>query len=296
MTTETILEVKPNKTIIPLTFDRAFICVFNKEKNISILEHFISTYLKLPLEKVKGHLKLLSRDLELDHKQERQKQIDILLDLDGRKINIELNNNNTAGILERNIVFASKIHGRQLKKSDNDYSKIEQTIQINLNNFSCNETNLIESYYLTNEEGKRLSEKLRIDFVDIAKATKKRYNESEEELARWLRILTSTTLEELERELGEDLMDNDSKDKLLEEVERYSEDDEMIAMYSYYTKEELEKNTMLIEAKQEGIKEGKIEGIKERNVEIAKSMLNKGMDITTISEITGLTKEEIEKL
>ena len=54
------------------------------------------------------------------------------------------------------------------------------------------------------------------------------------------------------------------------------------------TLEELEHNTMLIEAKQESIKE--------RNIEIAKSMLNKGMDITTISEITGLTKEEIEKL
>jgi len=283
-----MLEVKQNKKVIPLTFDRAFICVFNKKQNISILEHFISTYLRLPLKKIKGNLKLLSRDLDLDYKKERQKQIDILLDLDGRKINIELNNNESTGIIERNIIFASKVHGRQLKKGDNTYSHIEQTIQINLNNFSCNKNSLVESYYLTNKNGEILSEKLRIDFVDIEKAAKFDYNDSEEELARWLRLLTSTTIGELEREIGEDLMDNDSKDKLLEEVERYSEDDEMIAMYSYYTKEELERNTMIDEAEQKGINQ--------RNIEIAKAMLNKNVDIDFISEITGLTKEEIDKL
>ena len=48
-------------------------------------------------------------DLDLDYKKERQKQIDILLDLDGRKINIELNNNESTGIIERNIIFASKV-------------------------------------------------------------------------------------------------------------------------------------------------------------------------------------------
>ena len=43
-------------------------------------------------------------------------------------------------------------------------------------------------------------------------------------------------------------------------------------------------------------KEGREEGRKEANIEIAKKLLKKGMSIEEIVEITGLTKEEIEKL
>jgi len=46
--------------------------------------------------------------------------------------------------------------------------------------------------------------------------------------------------------------------------------------------------------------EGKIEGIeqgsRQEKLEIAKNMLVKGTDIEYISEVTGLTKKEIEKL
>jgi predicted transposase/invertase (TIGR01784 family) len=41
---------------------------------------------------------------------------------------------------------------------------------------------------------------------------------------------------------------------------------------------------------------GKMEGKKERNIEIAKLSLSQGLDINTISIITGLTIEEIQKL
>ncbi|MCG8573049.1 MAG: hypothetical protein MJB14_23195, partial [Spirochaetes bacterium] len=38
------------------------------------------------------------------------------------------------------------------------------------------------------------------------------------------------------------------------------------------------------------------EGKQEANIEAAKKMLKKGMDTDTISEITGLTKDQVEKL
>ena len=44
------------KNIIPLNFDMVFTTIFNKEKNISILEHFLSCYLELPYESVRGNL------------------------------------------------------------------------------------------------------------------------------------------------------------------------------------------------------------------------------------------------
>ncbi len=54
------------------------------------------------------------------------------------------------------------------------------------------------------------------------------------------------------------------------------------------------------EGKSLGIEEGralgKAEGIKENKIEIARNMLKKKMGIKDISEITGLTEEEIKSL
>ena len=47
------------------------------------------------------------------------------------------------------------------------------------------------------------------------------------------------------------------------------------------------------EGKKAGIKEGMKEGKKEGRIDVAKNMLNKNFPITTIVEITGLSKNEI---
>ena len=48
--------------------------------------------------------------------------------------------------------------------------------------------------------------------------------------------------------------------------------------------------------KEEGLKEGREEGAKQKSFDIAKRMLEKGIDVETISELTGLTEKEISKL
>ena len=52
--------------------------------------------------------------------------------------------------------------------------------------------------------------------------------------------------------------------------------------------------------KEEGLKvgreEGRAEGVKQNSFDIAKRMLQKGIDIETISELTGLTAEEVSRL
>ena len=48
--------------------------------------------------------------------------------------------------------------------------------------------------------------------------------------------------------------------------------------------------------KEEGLKEGREEGAKQKSCDIAERMLEKGIDIETISELTGLTAEEVSRL
>ena len=48
--------------------------------------------------------------------------------------------------------------------------------------------------------------------------------------------------------------------------------------------------------REEGKEEGRAEGAKQKSFDIAKRMLEKGIDIETISELTGLTEKEISEL
>ena len=48
--------------------------------------------------------------------------------------------------------------------------------------------------------------------------------------------------------------------------------------------------------KEEGRKEGREEGAKQKSFDIAKRMLEKGIDIETISELTCLKEKEISEL
>ncbi len=58
--------------------------------------------------------------------------------------------------------------------------------------------------------------------------------------------------------------------------------------------EEMEKlqNTLMNNAREQGLEQGS----KEKQIEIAKNMLNKGIDINLISEVTNLSEKEIETL
>ena len=105
---------------------------------------------------------------------------------------------------------------------------------------------------------------------------------------------------DLIKELGDDLMEKEVQDKLVDTLDTYSQDEEVIALYSAYSKEELEKNTLINEAKrdgiEQGIKQGKIEGINQRNIEIAKKMLKENEPIDKIILYTNLTVKGIEDL
>ena len=101
--------------IIPLCFDYVFTAVFNNPDNIIIIENFLSTYFDVPLNEVKGNVEILPRELPLESKQTANKQIDLLIKLKGELINIELSNKINQDIIDRNIIFASNTHSRNLR-------------------------------------------------------------------------------------------------------------------------------------------------------------------------------------
>ena len=126
------------------------------------------------------------------------------------------------------------------------------------------------------------------------------YTDYRNKLARWCMVLTARTEEEFKKYLGDDLMEKEAKSKLVDETMKYTSDEDVVALYFEKSKEELERNTFIEEARQSGMKQGfengVSEGMKQEKNEIAKNLLEQNVDISIIMSATGLKKEEIENL
>ena len=85
---------------------------------------------------------------------------------------------------------------------------------------------------------------------------------------------------------------NEAIKKAVEKVNELSEDEEMQRIAYLREKAIREENAIY----ERGIEKGIDEGSKKEKEKIAKKMKNKKIDISEIIEITGLSKEEIEKL
>ena len=83
-----------------------------------------------------------------------------------------------------------------------------------------------------------------------------------------------------------------AKDELI----RMSNDDTQRELYEMRAKTLKDKISALNEAERKGMQKGMQKGEKKKALEIAKSMIDMGLDKKTISKTTGLDLSEIEKL
>ena len=125
--------------------------------------------------------------------------------------------------------------------------------------------------------------------IDLEYIENKYYNE--DEITREEKLLLM-----LKEEKREKLKEISKGDKIMKEVykklEELSEDKDLALLYDAKEREEEKRKEELEYAKELGYTSGINEGIEKT----AKNMLNKNMDISIISEITGLSKEEIQKI
>ena len=299
-----MIDIALDRDIIPLTFDIMFTEIFNNDDSLCILEEFVSGYFNYNLNDVRGNLEILSRRLPRENRIDSRKEVDLLLNLNGKKINIEMSNSRSNGVVNRNIVYLCKIHGEQLKYGDDSYSNINESVQIVFNNYDCHDE-LRKTYYLRDSDGNILSQKLRIDIINLEKGKEICYtgNVNEDYLASWCKILTEIKENKL-KDISEQVLSNDSSNVLMKKMNKLSGDDEMVRLYTKLSRREMEFNTYKNEAREEGRAEGRIEGMAEGRTEgraeesrnIALNMLKEAVDINLISKCTGLSIEEIENL
>jgi len=93
-----------------------------------------------------------------------------------------------------------------------------------------------------------------------------------------------------------DMEENENLKEAVEKLDRISKDEKMQRIIELREKAIRDEHAIYAKGVDDGIEEGKAKGAREKQIEIAKSMLKENMDIEMIIKITGLTKQEIEKL
>ena len=273
----------------PPKMDIIFQAIFGEVGSENITKDFLEKILKRKIEKISlDKNPILRREL----KDDKLGVLDIVTELDGKeKCNIEMQLIDKNNIIERMLYYWSKMYTKQIKAGD-DYNKLEKTIVILIADFNIKGLEEVEYHSTwkiieTNSVKKLiLTDKFELDIIELSKI-KGRENEKDQ-LLDWLVFLENPESERVARKMEE----NKNLKEAVEKLDRISEDEKMQRIIEL--REKAIRDEHAIYAK--GLDDGVEKGAREKQIEIAKSMLKENMDIEIIIKITGLTKEEIEKL
>ncbi len=208
-------------------------------------------------------------------------------------INVELNNYNTNVILIRNRNYNYGIMLSMIKSGEDYEEIISNQINLNVHSFK-NITDLINKYeYVNVKNMKKLGYTGAIVHVNLDKVYEISYNKDVDDWTiRTLKLLTSRSIK-YSYELAGDYED---LKEIVKIMEKYSQTIENLIYYDPEKEKEKLERAMIREAEKEGILQGISQGENQKAISIAKKLLSKGTSISEVSEITGLTKDEIENL
>ena len=228
----------------------------------------------------------------------------------GTVVIIEVQLSGNSRFPERILYYWAMNYSKLLKKGE-EYDELTPVISINLLNFNLNKksSNVHSCYMIYDTKNARLlTDHLQIHMIELKKF-KFKDNNLPKDLNCWLGFFTTKNMEAYMSEIVKE------KPIMEEAHKRYNNFIRSRLMMSEYEKKEIyqyDKKIALADERRigmrQGIKKGKLEGIKEgiekgiekgrlaEQISMAIAMKNKNMDINLISEITGLTIEEIEKL
>ncbi len=270
--------------------DFVFKNIFGSEKHPNILISFLNATLK-PKDLI-TEVEIKNTDLNKGYIEDKFSRLDVKATTSNDEIiNIEIQLKNEYNMIKRSLYYWSKLYSEQLNEGE-DYSLLKRTICINILNFKYLKTRMFHSVYRmkeihTNEE---LSDIEEIHFIEIPKLEDG--SDEKDMLVAWIEFLKNPESEKVRSlEMSVDEI-REAKDELI----KMSNDDTQRELYEMRAKTLRDKISALNEAERKGIKKGREEGEKNKAIEIAKSLINLGLDKESIAKSTGLDLCEVEKL
>jgi len=306
-------DTNQKKKLLPLTSDVIFKAVFSRPGNEDILKSLLEAILDIYIKEVQ----VQNTELPVDSFDNKAGVMDIKVRIDEDIIcDIEMQVKNVWNIDHRSTYYISKNLSSEMRRGD-DYKAVKKSIGINLLAFEFYKRNSYRSIahmkfektkkeeYIDmgyTDEDEIATTDLEMHFIELPKFIKKA-PEPKTKLEQWLYFIAGR--EEKMKDIEERVKEIEKAEKVLEEL---SADKEAWNLYEARDRAMRDYNSGMRYAKEQGWNEGMESGIKrgeqiglkkgiqKSKIEIAKKMIEKGIPIENICEITNLTKEEIEKI
>ena len=276
------MNINKEENFYGIYLDSLFKKIFADSEDTRLLKELLCIILNEDIENVT----IISPEILGDKIKVKRSYLDLLVELKNKtKINIEINSNPQSYTTDRNLFYLFKVMGRDLTSKDK-YTDFHKHIQINLN-LNTKEEPVMKYYLMNKESDKILTNKLEIINIDIEKLNEICYTNGVEGQDIFTKVLGLIGAKDKEH------FDIFKKEKgivkkIMDKAQDYITDNDLVEVLDY---EKMRDN------REEAAKElGFSNGVQNTVNVIAKNMLEKNMDINTISEVTGLTKEQIEEL
>lgn len=272
-----------------MTYDYVFKSVLSENKEY--LARILSNILNIDKEYILDNLVYKNTEHTKLSKKDKRKISDLIVEVENMKINLEMNKGYYKSLTHKNNMYIYRLILGSIKEKEEyiDYDKM--IIQVNFDvKWKFSDKLITKFEMIEKETGKKRSDYIEsndpiIYHVNLSKIKDMYYNK--DKLNTFERELALMILDN-KRELKEVSEGDDVMDKVNEKICKLSDDE---ILQGIYVKEEMDAWMKKVD-----LKYAKEEGKKEANMETARKLLKKGMEIKDITDITGITKEQIEIL
>ena len=263
--------------------DIIFKAFFSRKGNEIFLIDFLEALLNIKIDSIKIKEEVNIEQLSVDEKGGR---LDLQAKLnDGIIVNIELQMKNNYDIEERTTLYSSKISSREAGRGT-DYKDIDKIIMINILGYNLLE---FEEYIsetvivLDKHREYEMLKGIKWYFIELPKFRKKN-PDLNNKMDQWICFIDDSNKGAVK--MAEN--NNEVLKKARKELDYLTGDEAVRRLAELRDKWEMDDFFIKKRAREEGEKE--------KQIEIAKNLLKIGMEISKIAEVTGLNKEEIEKI
>ena len=271
--------------------DIIFTAFFARKGNEEFLIDFLQSILKIEIKKIKIREEVNLEKLSVGEKGGR---LDIQAELnEGTIVNIEMQMKNLHNIENRTTLYGAKVLAREEARRKN-YNDIKNVIMINILNYELTgfEEYISETVVVLDKHREyEIIKGMKWYFIELPKFRKAHPN-MDEKLNQWLAFIDDNDWGKIKMAEKK----NKTLEKARKEMTYLTGDEEIRRLAELREKWEMDWNSSMDYSKKEGIKEGVTEGRKKERLENAKKMKEEKIPTETIMKITGLTKEEVEKL
>lgn len=215
---------------------------------------------------------------------------------DRRQFDIEMQVSNNPYFANRSLFYWSQVYSHQLEKG-NEYDELRPVVCINLLDFVLF-TDTPESHHhfiLTDarDPERQLTDDLHIHFVELCKDM-----DRDAPLKWWAEMFENAGREGADMKIL--LSRGMTFAKAYEDLEYCKQNREMrnlaLSRYMFQLDQRSQLGYALRKGLEEGKEEGKEKGKAEGKAEVVRRMMDHGMDLTAIADVTGLAMEELTLL